>query len=164
MSIGGNGGVASNGGNVLVQNDGAINVSGFRSSAIFAQSTGGGGGNGGDSMGLGVTVVDYTIGGKGGAAGNGGTVEVALFEREAMPSGGHYVVIEVADNGIGMDASTQELMFEPFFTTKGDHGTGLGLSIVQQIVRHAGGHIEVDSTPGQGTRIRLCLPGISNAA
>lgn len=76
VSIGGNGGVASNGGNVLVQNDGAINVSGFRSSAIFAQSTGGGGGNGGDSMGLGVTVVDYTIGGKGGAAGNGGTVEV----------------------------------------------------------------------------------------
>jgi hypothetical protein len=76
VAIGGDGGTAGDGGDLLVKNYGAVTVSGFRSSAIFAQSTGGGGGNGGDSSDVGVTVVDYTIGGKGGAAGKGGDVEV----------------------------------------------------------------------------------------
>jgi hypothetical protein len=76
VAIGGDGATAGDGGNLLVKNYGTITVSGFRSSAIFAQSTGGGGGNGGDSSDVGVTVVDYTIGGKGGAAGKGGDIEV----------------------------------------------------------------------------------------
>lgn len=95
---------------------------------------------------------------------DGGTVTLRLFEGAPQADAdGHYLVIEVADTGHGMDVSTRELMFEPFFTTKGDSGTGLGLSIVQQIIHHAGGHIEVDSTPGRGTRLRLLLPAISGA-
>ncbi len=91
-----------------------------------------------------------------------GSVLIRLYTAAPHADEGQHVVIEVADTGCGMDISTQELMFEPFFTTKGDSGTGLGLAIVQQIIHHAGGHIEVDSKPGEGTRIRLYLPGISS--
>ncbi|MFA5905695.1 MAG: PAS domain S-box protein [Desulfobacula sp.] len=70
------------------------------------------------------------------------------------------VHIGVEDNGTGMDAETCKHVFEPFFTTKGaDKGTGLGLSISYFIiVDDHGGQLEVDSTPGNGTRFTVKLP------
>ncbi|MCX6045796.1 MAG: ATP-binding protein [Chloroflexi bacterium] len=69
-----------------------------------------------------------------------------------------YAVIEVCDNGMGMDAETQRRCFEPFFSTKGMYGTGLGLSVVYGIVQRHQGRIEVESTLGQGTTFRIYLP------
>ena len=72
----------------------------------------------------------------------------------------NYAVIEVEDNGPGMDEATRKRIFEPFFTTKGpDKGTGLGLSVSYFIVvnRHFG-TITVQAAPGGGTRFVIRLP------
>ncbi len=98
------------------------------------------------------------------ASAAGGTITLGLSEAliaEGMSAS--FVVIEVIDNGVGMDADTRERMFEPFFTTKGAQGSGLGLSIVYQIVSRAGGFIRVYSQPGQGTTLRMYLPRIAPA-
>ena len=69
------------------------------------------------------------------------------------------VVIEVEDNGVGMDEATRQRLFEPFFTTKdADQGTGLGLSIIYAIVRNHDGEIAVESEEGVGTTFRVMLP------
>jgi PAS domain S-box-containing protein len=68
------------------------------------------------------------------------------------------VIIEVADNGCGMDAETQKRIFDPFFTTKAvGVGTGLGLSISHRLVTEMGGHIEVQSEKGKGSTFRVVL-------
>lgn len=70
-----------------------------------------------------------------------------------------YVVLGVVDTGPGISAQEQQRIFEPFFTTKhGGQHAGLGLSIIHSVVSQAGGHIEVDSTEGHGTRFRVFLP------
>lgn len=67
------------------------------------------------------------------------------------------LVIEVADNGVGMSAETRERAFEPLFTTRA-RGIGLGLANVKRIVDEHGGRIALQSWPDQGTRIILRLP------
>ncbi|MDP2848464.1 MAG: ATP-binding protein [Humidesulfovibrio sp.] len=69
------------------------------------------------------------------------------------------VVAEVRDTGIGMSAEVRDKIFEPFFTTKETgQGMGLGLAITYGIVRDYGGHIRIDSAPGQGATISLHFP------
>ena len=72
---------------------------------------------------------------------------------------GDYVTLSVADNGCGMPAEVITKAFDPFFTTKPiGQGTGLGLSMVYGFIKQTGGHVRIDSTPGQGTVITLFLP------
>ena len=68
-----------------------------------------------------------------------------------------YARIIIADQGKGMDQATRERIFEPFFSTK-KRGTGLGLAIVKQIVEQHGGHIDVNSEKGQGSKFVIDLP------
>jgi signal transduction histidine kinase len=69
------------------------------------------------------------------------------------------VFVEIEDTGKGMELHVKEHIFEPFFTTKPvGQGTGLGLSLSYGIIEKHGGHIEVDSVVGSGTRFRLTLP------
>jgi signal transduction histidine kinase len=72
--------------------------------------------------------------------------------------GGEFVM-EIEDNGCGIQREHLPRLFDPFFTTKEvGEGTGLGLSISHHIVSAHGGTIEVESTPGVGTCFRVCLP------
>lgn len=68
------------------------------------------------------------------------------------------VHVEIEDTGIGMDEETRRRCLEPFFTTKGERGTGLGLAMVYGVARRHGAEIEIESTPGKGTTMRLSFP------
>ncbi len=70
---------------------------------------------------------------------------------------GSEVIIEVADNGHGIDAQLQERLFTPFVTTK-KQGMGLGLSISQGIIESHGGQMRLQSSPGKGTTFTITLP------
>jgi two-component system cell cycle sensor histidine kinase/response regulator CckA len=95
------------------------------------------------------------------ATGMGHTVS-AHAAAAGEPRSGEYVWLEVKDNGSGMDAQTAAQMFDPFFTTK-FVGRGLGMAAVLGIVRSHDGVIDVDTNPGQGTRIRVFLPAGATA-
>jgi two-component system, cell cycle sensor histidine kinase and response regulator CckA len=116
-------------------------------------------------------------------------LNLALNARDAMPRGGtltletrnatasaeeaardpdrhagEWVQLVVSDTGIGMPEEVKRHIFEPFFTTKGQgQGTGLGLATVYGLVDQAGGHLHVESEPGEGTAFTLCFPRIHKA-
>lgn len=94
-------------------------------------------------------------------------MNVVLNAMEAMPQGGELKVstftkansacIKVTDTGVGIPAEDLERIFEPFFTGK-TKGTGLGLANVKRILEEHEGHVEIESTPGEGTTILMWLP------
>jgi CheY-like chemotaxis protein len=91
------------------------------------------------------------------------TREMILHEPIELPLStvevGEYASVEVRDNGCGMSEELQMQAFEPFFTTKeAGKGTGLGLSAVLGSIRNCRGHIDLRSTPGEGTTFRIYLP------
>lgn len=91
----------------------------------------------------------------------GGTITLrtraaeSVTAAEAEPA---RVLVEVIDNGIGMDENTRQRCLEPFFSTKGEQGTGLGLAMVYGTVQRHGAEVEIESAPGQGTTVRLNFP------
>jgi PAS domain S-box-containing protein len=111
-------------------------------------------------------------------------LNLAINARDAMPHGGRigistanvhveagelspelaqgdYVVLSVWDTGTGMPPEVLERALEPFFTTKGPGaGSGLGLSMIFGFAKQSGGHLAIDSQPGQGTTVRLYLPRV----
>ena len=69
------------------------------------------------------------------------------------------LIIEVRDNGCGLDEKVKSHIFDPFFTTKPrGEGTGLGLSLCHNSIEKCGGRIEVDSVPGEGSTFKVTLP------
>lgn len=117
-------------------------------------------------------------------------LNLAINARDAMPEGGHltietanvrispsdtalqpdmvpgdYVMLRVTDDGVGMAPEVVRHAFEPFFTTKDTgQGSGLGLSMVYGFVRQSGGHVQIESRPGEGTAVRIHLPRCSGDA
>lgn len=87
------------------------------------------------------------------------SVTEAVHIHNLLLKAGEYVLLEINDNGVGMDEETQAHLFEPFFTTKGmGKGVGLGLSTVYGIVTQTGGCPEIKSKLGEGTTVRIYLP------
>jgi two-component system NtrC family sensor kinase len=84
---------------------------------------------------------------------NGGTLTI----RSVFSEGENTATVAVRDTGVGIGPENLARIFDPFFSTK-EKGTGLGLSVVNGIVTRHNGKVEVDSTPGKGTEVRVTLP------
>lgn len=95
-----------------------------------------------------LNVVDN--GGK--ACSRGGRVSLEVSHE------GDEAVFRVEDDGEGMEPETAERMFEPFFSRSERGGTGLGMMVVRSIIAAHGGHLEVDSRKGEGTRCTIRIP------
>jgi len=86
---------------------------------------------------------------------DGGAIGATRLSSNCRP--GLYVAIEVADNGVGMDAETVSRVYDPFFSTKLS-AHGLGLAAVRGIVHQHNGLMEIDSKPGEGSTFTVLLP------
>ena len=90
------------------------------------------------------------------------TLVTRSVARGGLPEGGSQpqdLLIEIRDNGSGMDEKVRQHCLEPFFSTKlHNGGSGLGLAMVYGMVKRHEGNIEIDSAPGQGTCVRLIFP------
>ena len=86
----------------------------------------------------------------------GGTIEVITKNKDSM------VIIEIRDNGMGMNSEIQKRIFEPFFTTKGNNGSGLGLSISYNIILSHSGSMKIESEENVGTSFIVKLPICEN--
>ena len=83
-------------------------------------------------------------------------------ERETAPSSTHtanWVYLDVIDTGVGVAPEAMAKLFRPFHTTKPD-GNGLGLATARKVVVAHGGTIDVQSTPGHGTKFTIALPAV----
>jgi two-component system, cell cycle sensor histidine kinase and response regulator CckA len=124
----------------------------------------------GDSAQLGQVIVNLVMNAAEAIGERAGTIEVSARQEHldsdrnaslalrSLHGAGEYLCLEVRDDGPGMDEQTRTRIFEPFFSTKGSRGRGLGLASVIGIVRAHQGALQVDSTPGEGTRMRAWLP------
>ena len=94
---------------------------------------------------------------------------------DAMPEGGTITLLtrrtpqgraclEVVDTGIGMTEEVRRRCLEPFFTTKDATGKGLGLSMAYGIVTRHDGELQIDTAPGNGARVCICLPAVEGTA
>jgi len=100
-------------------------------------------------------------------------INLVFNAADALPDGGRItlrvrranpkVIVEVSDDGVGMDDNTRNHCLEPFFTTKGERGTGLGLAMVYGIAQRHSAELQVVSEPGKGTTIRLVFADAGNA-
>jgi PAS domain S-box-containing protein len=104
---------------------------------------------------------------------DGGRLRLSAVRSPTGPRGpdgaagaaGEWVRIDVEDEGEGMDPAILARIFEPFFTTKQrGKGTGLGLYMVYTTVQAHGGSVDVESTPGKGTKFRIFLPAAGVAS
>ncbi len=82
---------------------------------------------------------------------DGGRIDLALSADNGA------VAVEVGDSGPGIEQAEKDRIFRPFYSRDGG-GTGLGLAIARELALALGGQIELDSTPGQGSRFQLVLP------
>lgn len=81
-----------------------------------------------------------------------GATEIEI-ELQEDPAADH-LIIEIRDNGAGMDRETLSRVTDPFFTTRKTRRVGMGLPLLSEAARAAGGGLEVESAPGQGSRVR----------
>ena len=94
----------------------------------------------------------------------GGTIRIATHSVHRPASQGgkpgeRLLQVEVRDDGVGMDEKTRERCLEPFFSTKAQHGgSGLGLAMVYGMMQRHEGTIDIESSPGKGTSVRLNFP------
>ncbi|HEX2552920.1 MAG TPA: PAS domain S-box protein [Microvirga sp.] len=101
----------------------------------------------------------------------GGTLTITCGEavagpdQGALPIGQDVVFVTVSDTGRGMSPDVLSRVFEPFFTTKEvGKGSGLGLSMVYGFAQQSGGHVAIESRPGQGTAVTILLPAVTSVA
>ena len=87
----------------------------------------------------------------------GGTIDLGAYPYK-KEDGEEYLVVEVTDEGNGMNEEQRNRCLEPFYTTKGEDGSGLGLAMVTGTMERHRGEIQIDSRQGEGTTIRLLFP------
>jgi putative PEP-CTERM system histidine kinase len=104
-------------------------------------------------------VIEHLIRNAQDASDSKGAITIDVHRDEAS------AVLTVTDNGSGMDAEfVRERLFRPFDSTKGSKGMGMGAYQVREYVRMLGGRVEVQSSPGKGTRFSISLPAVNPQA